>query len=88
MSNKYKVESIVWKDHTYCDASWVKLSAIKSDSFLTTCTSIGYIIHEDKDLLVLVGCISGDVAGSIQVIAKALIASRTELGILEEETIS
>lgn len=71
-----------WEDHCdYGDTPWLQVDDIKENSRPTTMTSIGWIVHETKNFLVLSNSYVNEApeVGSALVIIKSCITKREEV---------
>ena len=78
--NKYKLGDLVkveWEDH-WARSSWISLSDISLEAL--TVNSIGYVIKENDNILVLASCADENTSYSnIQAIIKKCITKLTKV---------
>lgn len=74
------ITKISWKDHT-SDSSWKTIEEIKEwVNNPTICITVGFITHEDDEVVVLSASFDGDESwGENMMIYKHSIISREEL---------
>lgn len=60
MECEYPIVEITWRD-AECDPAWVSVEEIK-EAKLPLIRTIGFLIHEDKEKLIVASTIGGDEA--------------------------
>lgn len=80
MSKEYELEIIVWLDHHSLPDGWfTKDEAIEDGEKLKLATSVGYVVSENKDVVIVASDISDEFFSRGISIAKKLIQSRRKL---------
>ena len=72
---------VIWKDHAEADTGpWSALNDLDKHK-LATCRTLGYLIEERDDCVLVAGTLIDDleISSRPDIIAKALIVSMTEL---------
>lgn len=79
---KYKIVKIEWEDSRQPQGNWQQISYLE-DTEPCKCTSVGYLVYDDKKVLILapnIADLSGEdpqVAGTIRIPAKCVISRKT-----------
>lgn len=77
-SKRLKVE-VTWQDAAALNGPWDDLDAVLKDRALVLVHSIGYVLADDRRVLVLARSIHGSRVGGVAIIPKRAIVKRRRL---------
>ena len=81
---KVKLLIIHWLDH-YEVEGWNPKEVITTLKGGEQCTSVGFLVKQNKEIIVLAQSISSECYGDMVVIVKAAIISMEQIGVMEFE---
>lgn len=81
VKSKYKIVKVEWEDSRQPQGNWQQISYLE-DTEVCKCTSVGYLVYDDKKVIILapnIAELSGEdlqVAGTIRIPARCVISRK------------